>query len=192
MQFLNNNVLQCQTDPFVKLLLKRLSIMETMATIKFRQLPVEDSHRELIIMTHLRRRCKTAGYSINKTGLILSVFSENMRLAKFIQTACFHEWEMMPDETIKAMGLTSARAIISDQLSSHALMESLREYINHTTNAMFDTLRIIKQTPEMNALIEPLITCFPRINRRDLEKTISNIMESVTKLATLPTLKSTI
>ena len=185
--YLIKNYPRYQTDPFVQLLLKRLSIMEALASIKFRQLPVEDSHREFITLTHLKNRCRIAHYSIKKTDIILRLFSDNMRRAKCIQTACFHEWEMMPDTTIKAMGLASARAIISDQLSSHALLESLREYVNHTTNAMFDALGLIKKTPEMHSLVEPLIFCFPCINQHDLERIIVNIMESMTKLASLPT-----
>lgn len=185
--YLINNDPIYQTDPFVQLLLKRLSIMEALAAIKFRQLPVEDSHREFITLTHLKNRCRIAHYSIKKTDIILRLFSENMCLAKCIQTACFHEWEMMPDKTIKAMELASAQAIISEKLSSHALLESLREYVNQTTNAMFDALELIKKTPEMDSLVELLIFCFPCINQHDLKRTIAKIMESMTKLESLHT-----
>ncbi len=185
--YLNTTNLPCQNNPFVQSLLKRLSIMEALATIKFKHSPVEDCNRELIIMTHLQNRCQIASYSIEKTEIILNFFSENMRLAKCIQTACFHEWGMMADETIKNRGLILARTIISNQLSSHTLLQSLREYVNDATNVLFDMLELIKETPELNELIEPLIICFPRVNERDLGRRIANIMESMTKLTSLPT-----
>lgn len=183
--YLNNNDLPFQNDPFLQLVLKRLSIMEALATIKFKRLPVEDAHRELIIITHLRNRCQKTGYSIQKSKMIELFFSENMRLAKCIQTACFHEWETLSDETVQNMGLISAREMISDQLSSHTLLQSLREYASDTTDAMFDTMALIKKTPELNALIEPLTICFPCINSHELKKIIAMMTKYMTELTSL-------
>ena len=69
--YLNTNNLSHLDDPFMRLLLKRLSIMEALASIKFKQQSIEDCQRESIIMTTLRNTCQSSGFSIKKTGFIL-------------------------------------------------------------------------------------------------------------------------
>lgn len=184
--YLNTNHLMFQDEPFMQLLLKRLSIMEALATIKFKQRSIEDCRREAIIMTTLRNKCQASDFSIKKTGFILSIFLENISLAKCIQRACFQEWDMMSVETVEQLGLMSARSIISTHLSDHMLLHSLREYIDYITDAMFDALRSLNKTSNLNKLIEPLISCFPHINQYNLETIMSNIMKYMTKLLSLP------
>ncbi len=92
---------------------------------------------------------------------------------------------MMSTETVKQLGLISARSIISNNLSDHMLLQSLRGYVDHITNAMFDALRPLNKTSELNKLMEPLTNCFPHINQYKLERTITNLMEYVTKLISL-------
>lgn len=183
--YLNTNNLSRQVDPFMQLLLKRLSIMEALASIKFKQRPIDDYQRESIIMTTLRNTCQSSAFSIEKTGFILSIFLENISLAKCIQRACFHEWEMLSVETVKQLGLLSAQSIISHNLSNLMLLQSLHEYVDYTTHAMFDALRLLNKTSDLNKLMEPLTSCFPHINQYKLERIITNLMEYMTKLISL-------
>lgn len=171
-----------KTDPFTEWLLKRLSIMEALAAIKFKTMPIEDSQREWIILNDLKNRCLTRGYSTKKTDVTLTIFIENIQISKCVQAACFQDWNTLSTYTVNAMGLASARAIISDQISPQTLLKSIREYINQVTHFMFDTLHTIQTILDPDELIEPLTLCFPKIDRKAIKKSTNSINEHMKKL----------
>jgi len=180
--YLIKNRIAFKTDPFTALLLKRLSIMEALAAVKFKTMPIEDYQRESIIFDDIKNRCLDADYSMKKTDITLNLFMENVQLAKSIQMACFNEWKTLSVDTVSAMGLASARAIISAQLLPQTLLISIREYISNITNLMFNTLPMIKITPEPTEIIEPLLLCFPNINQKEIKKSGASITENMIKL----------
>ncbi len=168
-------IFSCHGDIFLQCLVKRFLIMEAIAAIKFKCMPIEDLQQENNGIIYFENKCKKSGYSIAKTNIILNMYMENIRLAKCIQLACWGEWAEIPVEQVNQRAVSLAQAVIDDLSGKTMLLQSIRLYIRRTTNAMFDALELIKSPPAAFELIEPIVNRFSKIDRKELHSVISNI-----------------
>ena len=117
--------------------------------------------------------------------MIINIIANNIRLAKCIQKACFNEWEVCFKQDLENMALYSAQTIISEQISNHTLFQSLREYINQTTNEVFDAIHRINTLPNLSELIEPIINCYLYIDQVELNKIMIELRIDLTKFMSI-------
>lgn len=172
-QILENQLID--SSSFTGNLLKRLSIMEAVAAVKFPNFSlINDPDREKIVLDNTREKCVMRGYNEKKISAIINIWIASMTLAKLVQTACMKEWDGSSTDSIKELGLVSAQEVMSKSIQKSDLFSSIREFITGITEEMLNTLEV-STVHSLSEVQNLLLCCFSQIDRKALADAISVI-----------------
>lgn len=159
-------------------LLRRFSIMEAVAAIKFvNEQPINDPAREKTVLSILERKCIANGFNNEKTAFFQECFKENIIIAKLIQEAFISNYQNASKNDAHEYAVSSIAKITDKEVNRNNLLEIVRLYIDGLTDQIITTLGSESDITNYTTLEQILIHCFRNINQEELCTSINNLKQ---------------
>lgn len=182
-QYINKDSILKTSNPFVHLLLSRLSTAEVFGALKYKKPAVMiEGTQESKILSKIREKCYSLHYSEFQSNTIISIFKAMMTLTKLIQIEWLKQSEDLSEETINIQTIALASAITEAEITSENLQRKIGEHGAKLTNQVLHHLKNPEDITQLDDISAILLACFPAIEIEGLQNAVTMIATGIATL----------